>query len=354
MGGKARPQIVRPGRGRGLRRGRLRASRRAARRPGAGRARERLPEGADEIVLGRRIGASGRTSAFVQGRSASAADLRALGSRLLAFYGQHEHRKLVLSSAQLEILDGFAGAEHLERRARYREAHAEVGAISRELAELREREGARERDLDLLRFELAEIEAAAPDPDEEGELARSATGCATRRGCAPPRRRRWRRSPGSRTTAERAAPSGEAEAALAAVEAIDPALDEWRSGAARPAWSSTTPRARCAPISRGSRPSRSGSSRWRSGCTSSIASSESTVARSRRCWSTPSGAGPRSSGWRMPTSAPPSSSAGWPTADGARGELAGELSEGAGQGRRSSSSAACGRARPRWRWRAPR
>ena len=129
-----------------------------------------FPPTPDEIVLGRRIAASGRTSAFVQRRSASASDLRALGSRLLAFYGQHEHRRLVLSSAQLEILDGFAGAEQLERRGRYRDAHAEVVALSRELAALAEREGARERDLDLFRFELAEIEAAAPDPDEEREL----------------------------------------------------------------------------------------------------------------------------------------------------------------------------------------
>ena len=66
-------------------------------------------------MLGRRIGASGRTSAFIAGRSASAADLQMLGSRLLAFYGQHEHRKLTLASAQLEILDGFGGSEQLER-----------------------------------------------------------------------------------------------------------------------------------------------------------------------------------------------------------------------------------------------
>jgi DNA repair protein RecN (Recombination protein N) len=77
----------------------------------------------------------------------------------------------VLSSAQLEILDGFAGPEHLRRRAEYRATHRELNSIDRELADLREREGARERDLDLLRFELAEIEAAAPDADEEADLA---------------------------------------------------------------------------------------------------------------------------------------------------------------------------------------
>src|SRR3712207_4508113 len=91
--------------------------------------RERLPDGEDEIVLGRRVGAEGRTRAFVQGRSASAADLALLGGRLLSFYGQHEHRKLTLSSAQLEILDGFCGSAHLKLRARFGESHARVRAL---------------------------------------------------------------------------------------------------------------------------------------------------------------------------------------------------------------------------------
>src|SRR6266542_3473065 len=158
MGGKARPQIVRPGAAEAYVEGVFALPRDLFADPELAELRERLPENADEIVLGRRISSSGRTSAFVQGRSATAADLRALGSRLLAFYGQHEHRRLVLASAQLEILDGFAGAEQLERRRRYRDAHAEVVERSREMAALGEREGARERDLDLFRFELAEID----------------------------------------------------------------------------------------------------------------------------------------------------------------------------------------------------
>jgi DNA repair protein RecN (Recombination protein N) len=169
MGGKARPQIVRPGAEEAYVEGVFALPEELFADPELAELRQRLPD-SDEIVLGRRIAASGRTSAFVQRRSASAGDLRALGSRLLAFYGQHEHRKLVLSSAQLEVLDGFAGAEQLERRGRYRAAHTEVVALSAELEEREEREGATERDLDLFRFELEEIEAAAPDSGEEREL----------------------------------------------------------------------------------------------------------------------------------------------------------------------------------------
>jgi len=170
MGGKARPQIVRPGAEEAYVEGVFTLPEGLLDDPELREVAERLPEGSSEIVLGRRVGLSGRTSAFVQGRSASAGDLRALGGRMLAFYGQHEHRKLTLSSAQLDVLDGFAGPEHLERRRRHREAHAELTALKAELAELGEREGARERDLDIMRYELEEIEVAGPDGAEEREL----------------------------------------------------------------------------------------------------------------------------------------------------------------------------------------
>jgi DNA repair protein RecN (Recombination protein N) len=170
MGGRARAHIVRPGAGEAWVEGSFDIPEGMLDAPELAEIAARLPEGAEEIVLGRRVSASGRTGAFVAGRAASAADLKLLGQRLLAFYGQHEHRKLTISSAQLEVLDGFAGAAHLATRSRYRDANREVAAIAAELTELRDRDGARERDLDLLRFELAEIEEAAPDPAEEAEL----------------------------------------------------------------------------------------------------------------------------------------------------------------------------------------
>jgi len=171
MGGKARAQIVRPGATEAWVEGVFDLPEGLLEEPEMAELAERLPEGAEEVVLGRRVSAGGRTSAFVAGRAATAADLKLLGGRLIAFFGQHEHRRLTISSAQLEILDGFAGAEHLELRAAYREAHRECGQLAAELAELREREGSRERDLDLYRYELSEIEAVAPVPEERAEIA---------------------------------------------------------------------------------------------------------------------------------------------------------------------------------------
>ena len=171
MGGKAKAQIVRPGAPEAWVEGVFDLPEGLLGEPEFAELAERLPEGAEEVVLGRRVSAVGRTSAFVAGRAATAADLKLLGGRLLAFFGQHEHRRLTISSAQLEILDGFAGAEHLELRREYREAYRESSRLEAELAELREREGSRERDLDLYRYELSEIEAVAPVPEEREEIS---------------------------------------------------------------------------------------------------------------------------------------------------------------------------------------
>jgi DNA repair protein RecN (Recombination protein N) len=231
MGGRARPQIVRPGAEEAWVEGVFALPPGVLDDPELAEIAARLPDDADEVVLGRRVGSSGRTSAFIGGRSASASELRMLGSRLLSFYGQHEHRRLTLASAQLEILDGFAGQALLELRDDYRAAHAEATALARELAELREREGSRERDLDLMRFELSEIEAANPDAAEEAELeAESAV---------------LRNAEGLRTCAARALAAisgadedgggarsalGEADAGLAGVAGVDAELDDAAGG----------------------------------------------------------------------------------------------------------------------------
>jgi DNA repair protein RecN (Recombination protein N) len=89
-----------------------------------------------------------------------------LAEPLLTFYGQHEHRRLTLSAAQLEILDGFCGDAHLVRRGKVAEAHMRLRAAEQALEHVTELAGARDRELDLIEFELSEIEAAAPDPEE--------------------------------------------------------------------------------------------------------------------------------------------------------------------------------------------
>jgi DNA repair protein RecN (Recombination protein N) len=165
LGGRARAGIVRPGASEAYVEGVFEL-------PEAlrGELGERLPADAEEVVLARRVSSEGRTRAYLCGRSAAVGDLREVAAALLSFYGQHEHRKLMLASAQLEMLDGFCGAEHLARRTAFGATYARVRGLQSALEELRERAGARERELDLLAFELAEIEAAEPSEAEEAEL----------------------------------------------------------------------------------------------------------------------------------------------------------------------------------------
>jgi DNA repair protein RecN (Recombination protein N) len=227
LGGRARAGIVRPGAAEAYVEGVFELP--AALRGELG---ERLPADAEEVVLARRVSAEGRTRAYLCGRSAAVGDLRDVAVALLSFYGQHEQRKLMLASSQLEILDGFCGAAHLARRAAFAAAHAHVRDLEATLAQLRERAGARERELDLLAFELQEIEAADPSQEEKAELlgargrlrhleALRAAALGAAQAVAP--------EDGAGVTALLAAGGG----GLDGVAGVDPALDalaeRWRS-----------------------------------------------------------------------------------------------------------------------------
>jgi DNA repair protein RecN (Recombination protein N) len=163
LGGKARRDIVRPGAAEAYVEGVFEL-------PPALAGSERLPSDAEEIVLARRVWPDGRTRAYVCGRAATQADLQELGSQLLSFYGQHEHRKLMLSTAQLELLDAYIGPDQQALREGLRTAYERVRELEGRAAELGELAGARDRELDLLTFELEEIEAAAPTEAEHAAL----------------------------------------------------------------------------------------------------------------------------------------------------------------------------------------
>jgi DNA repair protein RecN (Recombination protein N) len=166
LGGRARPGIVRPGASEAYVEGVFEL-------PDALREEfgERLAGDAQEIVLARRIDADGRrTRAYLNGRSATVGELRDIGGRLVSFYGQHEHRKLTVAAAQLQVLDGRCGPEQTRRLRECAEAYRLSAALERELEELRELSEARGRELELLEHELAEIDDAAPEETEHERL----------------------------------------------------------------------------------------------------------------------------------------------------------------------------------------
>ena len=169
MGGRSRNGIVRPGAEEAYVEGVFSVSE-GIREEVA----EQLPENVrvedaqqlQEIVLGRRVYTDGRTRAYLNGRAAAVGDLRELGARLIAFYGQHEHRKLVLAGAQLRMLDEVCPATHSRRLEACAASYREIRAHEAELERLGALQLARERDLDLLEHDLAEIDDAAPEEQE--------------------------------------------------------------------------------------------------------------------------------------------------------------------------------------------
>lgn len=122
----------------------------------------------DELVLARIVPAVGRSRAYVNGRLAPASALAESGSRLVDLHGQHEHQSLLSAAVQRSALDRF-GAIDLTVLL---EARRELSRIETLLGELGGDERSRARELDLVRFQVGELDAAAlSDPDEDDRLS---------------------------------------------------------------------------------------------------------------------------------------------------------------------------------------
>lgn len=138
-------------------------------RSGAAEARVegRFTDGDDEIVIARVVPVEGRSRAYVNGRLATVSTLAEVGARLVDIHGQHAHQSLLGTSTQRDALDRFAAVD----LAPLRDARARLTEIDASLAALGGDVRTRARELDLLRFQLDELEAAAlTGPDEDAEL----------------------------------------------------------------------------------------------------------------------------------------------------------------------------------------
>jgi DNA repair protein RecN (Recombination protein N) len=121
-----------------------------------------------EVVLARAVPASGRSRAYVDGRMAPVGALAEAGAGLVDLHGQHAHQALLSATAQRAALDRFGGVDV----APLHEARARLREIEEALAALGGDERARAREIDLLRYQVHEVEAArVEDPDEDARLA---------------------------------------------------------------------------------------------------------------------------------------------------------------------------------------
>jgi len=127
-----------------------------------------LPADGVTLLVRRELSPDGRGRAFVEDEPAAVRTLARLGERLVSIQGQSSEKELVDPEAPLELLDAFAGAGS-EREAVARAASAWATAretVERLEASRRDRSGR----LDLVEFQIREIEAASPNDKEEEEL----------------------------------------------------------------------------------------------------------------------------------------------------------------------------------------
>jgi DNA repair protein RecN (Recombination protein N) len=118
------------------------------------------------LVLRRVVSAAGRSRAYVGGAPAPVSVLGELADRLLTVHGQSDQMRLTRRAEQIGVLDRFGDIDS----APYAGAYEQWRRASIALAERTARAGELRREADLLTYGLAEIEAADPQPGEDGEL----------------------------------------------------------------------------------------------------------------------------------------------------------------------------------------
>ena len=121
-----------------------------------------------QLILKRVFSATGANRQFINGSPTTLAVLKQLGDGLVDLHGPHDHQSLLSDAKQLDLLDAFAGAGVL--REKYEDHFRRLNAVVAEHTELSTSEAALEREIDLLRHQVTEIEAAQLRPEEEEEL----------------------------------------------------------------------------------------------------------------------------------------------------------------------------------------
>ena len=132
---------------------------------------EAIFESADgtETVVRREITAQGRSRAFINGALATAAALKDLANRFVELHGQHEHQQLLDPAQHLLVLDDWAQCVPL--RDEVARAFARVQGARQQIDRLRMDDRERAARLELVEFQLSELQKAALASGEDDELA---------------------------------------------------------------------------------------------------------------------------------------------------------------------------------------
>ncbi|MCY7947008.1 AAA family ATPase, partial [Bacillus atrophaeus] len=124
----------------------------------------------DMIVLRRDINSNGKSVCRVNGKLVTIAALREIGRLLLDIHGQHDNQLLMEDDKHLQLLDKFAGEEADSALHAYREGYQRYMKVLKKLRQLSESEQEMAHRLDLIQFQLDEIESAGLELNEDDIL----------------------------------------------------------------------------------------------------------------------------------------------------------------------------------------
>lgn len=129
-----------------------------------------LPVEDDGTLLLQRKIMAGRSVCKVNGENAGTGQMKSLSGILLDMYGQQEHQSLLKSSRYKELLDGYAGEDIVSLKSRLKDLYRSYKQAEEEFLSNQLDENTRNREKDLLSFEINEIEASSLTVGEDEEL----------------------------------------------------------------------------------------------------------------------------------------------------------------------------------------
>jgi len=128
------------------------------------------PQEDKSILISRTFTESGKNICRVNGTMVTVGMLKEIGQRLVDIHGQHDNQSLLRAETHIELLDSFAGEKLAAEKAEYRVLLQELNSLKGRLKTLAGSDKERECTLDMLRYQIGEIEAARLYIGEDTEL----------------------------------------------------------------------------------------------------------------------------------------------------------------------------------------
>ncbi len=124
----------------------------------------------DMLVISREMMVGGRNVCRVNGRIVTSSVLKDIGKNIVNIHGQHDNQNLLQQEKHIAFLDKYAGEKFLQLKEQYTQLYEETERIKAEINQIGSDEREKERKIDLLRFQLDEINDAKLSIGEEEEL----------------------------------------------------------------------------------------------------------------------------------------------------------------------------------------